>query len=52
MTLSGLAIGVGMLVDSSVVVLENIHRLREKVEPEPAKPSRIISKKAFGYMLV
>jgi hydrophobic/amphiphilic exporter-1 (mainly G- bacteria), HAE1 family len=30
MTLSGLAIGVGMLVDSSVVVLENIHRLKEK----------------------
>ncbi|NQT90616.1 MAG: efflux RND transporter permease subunit [Candidatus Omnitrophica bacterium] len=30
MTLSGLAIGVGMLVDNSVVVLENIHRLREK----------------------
>ena len=29
MTLSGLAIGVGMLVDSSVVVLENIHRLKE-----------------------
>ncbi len=30
MTLSGLAIGVGMLVDSSVVVLENIHRLKER----------------------
>jgi hydrophobic/amphiphilic exporter-1 (mainly G- bacteria), HAE1 family len=29
MTLSGLAIGVGMLVDSSVVVLENIHRFKE-----------------------
>jgi hydrophobic/amphiphilic exporter-1 (mainly G- bacteria), HAE1 family len=33
MTLSGLAIGVGMLVDSSVVVLENIHRLKEKGLP-------------------
>jgi len=30
MTLSGLAIGVGMLVDNSVVVLENISRLKEK----------------------
>ncbi|UCH11879.1 MAG: efflux RND transporter permease subunit, partial [Candidatus Omnitrophota bacterium] len=30
MTLSGLAIGVGMLVDSSVVVLENISRLKDK----------------------
>ncbi|MFI3206299.1 MAG: efflux RND transporter permease subunit [Clostridia bacterium] len=27
-SLSGLAIGVGMLVDNSVVVIENIHRLR------------------------
>ncbi len=29
MTLSGLALGVGMLVDSAVVVLENIMKLRE-----------------------
>ena len=28
MTLSGLALGVGMLVDNSVVVIENIYRLR------------------------
>ncbi|MBN1405078.1 MAG: efflux RND transporter permease subunit [Candidatus Omnitrophica bacterium] len=30
MTLSGLAIGVGMLVDNSIVVLENIATLKEK----------------------
>lgn len=30
MTLGGLALGVGMLVDNSVVVLENIYRLRQE----------------------
>ena len=30
MTLSGLALGIGMLVDNSVVVMENIFRLRNK----------------------
>jgi hypothetical protein len=37
---------------SDATIDQLIHRLREKVEPDPAKPSRIISKKAFGYMLV
>jgi len=40
----------GAISDATIDQL--IHRLREKVEPEPAKPSRIISKKAFGYMMV
>ena len=30
MTLAGLALGVGMLVDNSIVILENIYRYREK----------------------
>lgn len=30
MTLSGLALGIGMLLDNSIVVLENIFKLREK----------------------
>ena len=37
---------------SDATIDQLVHRLREKVEPEPARPSRIISKKAFGYMLV
>lgn len=48
MTLGGLALGVGMLVDNSIVVLENITRLRDNGMPpdeaatrEPVKsPSR------------
>lgn len=32
-SLSGLAVGVGMLVDNSVVVIENIYRLRNKGVP-------------------
>jgi hydrophobic/amphiphilic exporter-1 (mainly G- bacteria), HAE1 family len=35
MTLGGLALGVGMLVDNSIVVLENIHRHRESGMPPP-----------------
>ncbi|MFA5078508.1 MAG: winged helix-turn-helix domain-containing protein [Dehalococcoidia bacterium] len=29
-----------------------VHRLREKIEPDTSNPCRIISRKAFGYMLV
>jgi HAE1 family hydrophobic/amphiphilic exporter-1 len=33
MTLGGLALGIGMLVDNAIVVLENIFRMRESGEP-------------------
>ena len=36
MTLGGLALGVGMMVDSSVVVLENIFRRRDELGEPPA----------------
>ena len=36
MTLGGLALGVGMLVDNAIVVLENIYRLRESGDREKA----------------
>jgi HAE1 family hydrophobic/amphiphilic exporter-1 len=39
MTLGGLALGVGMMVDSSVVVLENIFRRRDENREEPAEAS-------------
>ena len=29
-----------------------VHRLRLKVEPDPSQPTRIVSRKGFGYMLV
>jgi len=40
MTLGGLALGVGMLVDSSIVVLENIFRLRQAGLPADAAAER------------
>lgn len=40
----------GAVSDAAVETL--IHRLRHKVEPDPANPKRLISRKGFGYMLL
>jgi pSer/pThr/pTyr-binding forkhead associated (FHA) protein len=37
---------------SDAMVDQLVHRIREKIEPEPLKPRRIRSKKTFGYILV
>jgi pSer/pThr/pTyr-binding forkhead associated (FHA) protein len=37
---------------SDATIDQLVHRLREKVEPVPSKPVRIVSKKRFGYQLV
>lgn len=37
---------------SDAQVDQFIHRLREKIELGPSRPGRLVSKKAFGYMLV
>ena len=38
MSLGGLALGIGMLVDSSIVVLESIYRCREEGDDGSTRP--------------
>ena len=45
-SLSGLALGVGMLVDNSIVVIENIYRMRN--EGVPARKAAIEGSKTGG----
>ncbi len=51
MTLGGLALGVGMLLDNSIVVLENIHRLREE-EGMPPKEAAVQGSGEVGAAIV
>jgi len=37
---------------SDAMVDQLVHRIRQKIEPEPSKPRRLQSKKTFGYILV
>ena len=37
---------------SDAAIDQLVHRLRLKIEPDPEQPTRLISRKGFGYMLV
>jgi DNA-binding response OmpR family regulator len=37
---------------SDAAIDQLLHRLRLKIEPDPANPQRLISRRGFGYMLV
>ena len=50
MSLSGLSLGVGMLVDNSIVVIENIYRLRSKGLTAP-QASLHGTKQVFGAVM-
>lgn len=51
MSFGGLALGVGLIVDNAIVVLENIIRLREE-EGEDLKPSALIGTKQVAGAIV
>jgi len=51
MTLGGLALGVGMMVDSSIVVLENIYRRRQE-QNESAKEAAVRGTAEVGGAIV
>lgn len=51
MSFGGLALGVGLIVDNGIVVLENIIRLREEEEKE-LKPSALIGTKQVAGAIV
>ncbi|WP_408010719.1 efflux RND transporter permease subunit [Pseudalkalibacillus sp. A8] len=50
LTLGGLALGVGMIVDNSIVILESIYRLREK--GVPLKEAAITGTKEVGGAVI
>lgn len=51
MTLGGLALGVGMMVDSSIVVLENIFRRRDETGESPVEASVTGAREVTGAIV-
>lgn len=51
MTLGGLALGVGMLVDNAIVVLENIYRLREREHQGPEQAAVLGSREVTAAIV-
>ena len=51
MTLGGLALGVGMMVDSSIVVLENIFRRRDEGGEDPAQAAVAGAREVSGAII-
>jgi len=51
MTLGGLALGVGMLVDNTIVMLENIYR-HQREDSEPSEESAVIAAKEVNSAIV
>ncbi|MCB1123270.1 MAG: efflux RND transporter permease subunit, partial [Verrucomicrobiae bacterium] len=51
MTLGGLALGVGMMVDSSIVVLENIFRRRDELDEHPKVAAAEGAREVSGAIL-
>jgi len=51
MTFGGLALGVGLIVDSAIVVLESIVRKREESDLEPEEAARVGAREVSGAII-
>jgi HAE1 family hydrophobic/amphiphilic exporter-1 len=51
MTFGGLALGVGMIVDNAIVILENIVRKREEAGAQPAAAAEVGTREVTGALV-